>query len=59
MKKVELKHGITEDFPDGPVAKTPYTPSAGGLGLIPDQGTRFHMPQLKIPHAAMKIKGSI
>ena len=34
-----------------------------GLGLIPGQGTRFHMlqlnvlmPQLQIPHAAMKIE---
>lgn len=24
-------------------------PNAGGLGLIPDPGTRFHSPQLKIP----------
>ncbi|TEA28488.1 hypothetical protein DBR06_SOUSAS2010115, partial [Sousa chinensis] len=38
------------------------TPNAGGLGLIPRQGTRSHMPQLrvhvlqlKIPHAATTI----
>ena len=24
-----------------------HTPNAGGLGLIPGEGTRFHMPQLK------------
>ena len=24
-------------------------PSAEGLGLIPGQGTRYHMPQLKDP----------
>ena len=37
------------------------TPSAGGLGSIPDQGTRsqmlqrrVHMPQLKILHTATK-----
>ena len=37
----------------------------GGLGLIPGQGTRSHMlklrvhiPQLKIVHAATKIKDS-
>ncbi|TEA32460.1 hypothetical protein DBR06_SOUSAS8110001, partial [Sousa chinensis] len=37
-------------------------PNAGGPSLIPGQGTRSHMPQLrvhmlqlKIPHAAMKI----
>ena len=27
---------------------------AGSLGLIPDRGTRSHMLQLKIPHAAPK-----
>ena len=38
--------------------------NAGGLGLIPGQGTRSPMPQLrvrlpqpKIPHAAMEIEG--
>ena len=38
-----------------------HTPSAGGLGLIPSQGTRPHvmklrvgMPHLKIPHVARK-----
>ena len=30
------------------------TPSSGGPGLIPGQGTRSHMLQLKIPHAATK-----
>ena len=30
-------------------------PNAGGLGSIPGQGTRSHMPQLKIPYAATKI----
>ena len=29
-------------------------PNAGGPGSIPGQGTRSHMPQLKIPHAATK-----
>ncbi|TEA33198.1 hypothetical protein DBR06_SOUSAS8010047, partial [Sousa chinensis] len=29
-------------------------PRAGGPGSIPFQGTRSHMPQLKIPHAATK-----
>ena len=32
------------------------TPSAGGLGAIPGQGTRSCMPQLKIPRAATNIK---
>ena len=38
-------------------------PKAGGLGTIPGQATRSHMsqlracvPQLKVPHAATKIK---
>ena len=34
------------DFPCGPVADTP---SEGGLGLIPLQGTRSHMLQLQDP----------
>ena len=46
-----------------------HTPNAGGLGLIPGQGTRSHMPQPsvrmpklkildapKIPHAATKTQ---
>ena len=33
-----------------------YTPNAGGPGLIPGQGTRSRMPQLKILHAATKKK---
>ena len=28
--------------------------NAGGLGLIPGQGTRSHMLQLKGPHATTK-----
>ena len=35
------------DFPGGPVAK-PQAPNAGGLGSIPGQGTRFHIPQLRV-----------
>ena len=34
------------------------TPNAVGLGLIPGQETRFHMPQLRDPHAATKIDDS-
>ena len=40
--------------------------NAGGLGSIPDQGTRPHvlqvrvlMPQLKIPHVEMNIDNSL
>ena len=28
--------------------------NTGGMGLIPDQGTRFHMLQLKFPWATTK-----
>ena len=34
-------------------------PNAGGLGLIPSQGTRSHMQQLKIPCAAAKTGSKI
>ena len=51
------------DSSGGPVARTPHSPKAGGLGSIPGQGTRshmlqprVHMPQLKIPHPVMKIE---
>ena len=33
----------------------PYPSNAGGMGSIPGQGTRSHIWQLKIPHAATKI----
>ena len=32
--------------------------SAGGLGSFPNQGTRPHMPQLKILHATTKTQSS-
>ena len=41
------------DFPAEPVTKA--APNAGDLGLIPDQGTRSHMLQLKISHGTTKI----
>ncbi|TEA39692.1 hypothetical protein DBR06_SOUSAS3410160, partial [Sousa chinensis] len=31
-----------------------HAPNAGGLGLVPGQGTRSQMPQLKTPHATTK-----
>ena len=34
------------------------TPSAGGPSSIPGQGTRSHMPQIKIPHAVAKTRCS-
>ena len=35
-----------------------YASNSGGQGLIPGQGTRSHMPQLKILHAAAKTQHS-
>ena len=35
------------NFPGDPVAKTP-SPNAGGPGLIPGQGTRSPIPQLRV-----------
>ena len=41
----------SKDFPGGPVGL-----NEGGLGLIPIHGTRSYMPQLKVLHAAVKMK---
>ena len=55
----EKKNLWIRDFSNGPVL---HTFSVGGLGLIPGQGSRSHMPQRvhmlqpKILHAAMKIE---
>ena len=35
-----------------------HIPNAGGLDSIPGQGTGSHMPQLKIPPAAMETQHS-
>ena len=32
-----------------------HTPNAGGLGSIPGQGTRAHMPQLSVPMRQLKV----
>ena len=52
----------SQRFPGGQGLRL-YTPNAGGLGSIPGQGSRSHMPQLrahmpklKILHATMKFK---
>ena len=39
------------------MAKT-YTPNAGGLDSLPGQGTKSHMPQVKILHATTKTQCS-
>ena len=44
-----------KDFPGG---LRLWAPNARGPGSIPDQGNRSHMPQLKIPGAAMKTQHS-
>ena len=33
----------------------PLAPNAGGLGVIPAQGTRSHMPQLRVSMLRLKI----
>ena len=38
------------------MANTPVLPVQGAQGSVPGQGTRSHMLQLKIPHAAMKTQ---
>ena len=40
------------DFPVGPGADS--APKAGDLGSIPGRGTRFRVPQLKVPHGTIK-----
>ena len=42
-----------QNLPCGPVAETLHS-QCRGLGSIPGQGTRSHMPQLKIPCASTK-----
>ena len=42
------------DFPGGPVAKTLHS-QCRGLGSVPGQGTRSHMPQLRIHTLQQKI----
>ena len=40
------------------MARTVWVPNAEDLGPIPQQGTRFHMPQLKILRVATKTRCS-
>ena len=35
------------------------TPNAEGLDSTPNQGTKYHMPQLKILHATIKKQNSL
>ena len=42
-------------FPGGPEAKTPSS-QWGGLGSISGQGTRSHMPQLRLHMLHLKIQ---
>ena len=46
------------DFPGGPVIKNVMYFSAGGPGSITVQGTRSHIPQLKILNPAAKTQHS-
>ena len=47
--------GGTEAVPGGLVAEFTVL-MQGALGLTPHQGTRSHMPLLKIPHATTKTE---
>ena len=42
------------DFPGGPVAQTLYS-QCRAPSLIPGQGTRSHMPQLRVHMTQLKI----
>ena len=42
-----IKMSLTWDFPGGPVAKTPHS-QCRVLGATLGQGTRSHMPQLRV-----------
>ena len=46
--------GQSRDFPGGPVAETPCC-QCRGRGLIPDQGTRPHAPQLRVCLMQLRI----
>ena len=55
MQPTLKKKIVCGDFPGGPVARL-CTPNIRSLGLIPSQGSRSHMLQLKIPHSATKTQ---
>ena len=48
---------LSRDLPGGPGLRL-WAPHAGGPVWIPGQGTRSQVPQLKIPHAAIKTRCS-
>ena len=61
-KKKDIKKTDSGDF-SGVQWPRLHAPHARGSGLIPDQGTRSHLlqlrvpkPQLKIPYAATKME---
>ena len=45
-------------FPGGPVAETPHS-QCRGLSSIPSQGTRSHMPQLRVCVSQLKIPKAV
>ena len=52
--KSALLKPLGRDFPCGPVAKTPRS-QCRGPGLIPGQGTRSHLPQLRVPMPQLRV----
>ena len=53
VKRYLKRHSFWH-FPRGPVVRL-SAPTAGGLGSIPGQGTRSHMPQLRVYMQKLKI----
>ena len=48
---------MSYDFPGGPVAKTSHS-QCKGPGSTPGQGTKSHMPQLRVPMLILKTEES-
>ena len=53
LKEVNINKA-PRDFPGGPMAKT-LCFQCRDMGSTAGQGARFHVPQLKIPHATAKM----
>ena len=52
---MKLKNAIQRDFPGSSVTKGPCT-QCRGLSLIPGQGTRSHMPQIRICLLKLRVQ---
>ena len=54
---ITVTKSLALDFPDDPVVKTLHS-QCRGPGSVSDQGTRSHVPKLKIPSATTKTWSS-